>query len=321
MPRSVLTVSSVGLGRHIISGKHKLSRETSEESMVRSTVVSIGETLWDVLPTGEFIGGAPFNVAAHMARLGARTFLVSRVGSDLRGSNALAAAEAVGIDTRLIQIDETHPTGVALAELDATGSARYHFPTPAAWEYIAAPAGALRVVSEADAVVYGALSQRCEHARPALRSLIEASRWRVFDPNLRPPSVDEQVLMWGLAHANVVKLNETECDVVANILGTSSEPEALRSGLARYCGVQSLCITQGEQGSLMYHAGSWHMQPVVPATVVDTVGAGDAFLAMLVIALLRGESTAAALERASRLAALVVSRAGAVPMYDPAAFI
>lgn len=288
--------------------------------MTRPTVVSIGETLWDVLPTGEFIGGAPFNVAAHMARLGARTFLVSRVGADPRGTKALAAAEAVGIDTSLIQIDEHHPTGVAQADLDATGSARYHFPTPAAWEYIEAPPAALRMASEADALIFGALSQRCEHARPALRALIKVSRWRVFDPNLRPPVVDQKVLMWGLAHANLVKLNETECDVVASILSTSSEPEALRRALARHYGVESLCITRGEQSSLMYHAGSWHKQPIVPATVVDTIGAGDSFLAMLVVALLSGQSPAAALERASRLAALVVARAGAVPIYDPADF-
>jgi len=288
--------------------------------MTRATVISIGETLWDVLPTGEFIGGAPFNVAAHMARLGARTFLVSRVGADPRGTKALAAAEAIGIDTSLIQIDEHHPTGIAQAELDATGSARYHFPTPVAWEHIEAPAAALRVASEADALIYGVLSQRCEHARPALRSLIKANRWRVFDPNLRPPAIDEKVLTWGLAHANLVKLNETECDVVAGILNASSEPESLRSSLAHHYGVESLCITRGEQSSLLYHAGSWHEQPAIPVTVVDTIGAGDSFLAMLVVALLSGQPPAAALERASRLAALVVARAGAVPMYDPGDF-
>jgi fructokinase len=289
--------------------------------MTRETVVSIGETLWDVLPSGEFIGGAPFNAAAHMARLGARTFLVSRVGADLRGTKALAAAEAVGIDTSLIQVDHVHPTGIAQAELDASGSARYHFSTPAAWEYIDAPAASLRVVSEADAVVYGVLSQRCEHARPALGSLIQAGRWRVFDPNLRPPLIAEDVLVWGLANANMTKLNEYECDVVANLLGVSSEPEALRSALAQYYAVESLCITLGERGSLIYHAGSWYEQPARPVRIVDTVGAGDSFLAMLVVALLRGESPARALERASRLAAFVVTQAGAVPAYDPAEIV
>lgn len=288
---------------------------------MRPVIVSIGETLWDLLPSGEFVGGAPFNVAAHMARLGAHALLVTRIGNDRRGARALAAASKLGIDTELMQIDETCPTGVAEAELDETGSARYTFSSPAAWESIKAPARALDVVARADAIIYGVLSQRREQSRPALRSLIQTARWRVFDPNLRPPLMDDDVLLWGLKQAHFVKLNETESTVIGEIFGSGSDPEQLRAALMSHGVTSSLCITFGAQGSLLYHGGYWYERHAHPVTVVDTIGAGDSFLAALVLGLLRGVPPSVALERASRLGAFVASHAGAVPKYEAQGFV
>lgn len=288
--------------------------------MEPATVVSIGETLWDLLPTGEFIGGAPFNVAAHVARLGARSLLVSRIGDDKRGQEAMRAAVRFGIDTSLIQTDPVYPTGVAQATLDLDGSARYLFPEPAAWDAMEAPTDALTKTAQADAVIYGALSQRNAAARLAVRRLIEAGRFRVFDPNLRAPYIDRDIVMWSLARANLAKFSDEECQTISSWLGCGPDPEALRRAVMRHARLDALCITRGAQGALLYYRGQWHEQPAVPAKVADTVGAGDAFLAMLVVGLLQGESPQVALLCASRLAAFVVSCSGAVPAYEPQAF-
>jgi fructokinase len=288
--------------------------------MTRAAVVSIGEILWDLLPGGEFIGGAPFNVAAHVARLGTHSLLVSRVGDDQRGQAAMRVAAQLGVDTSLIQIDAVYPTGVAQASLELDGSARYIFPHPAAWDAIEAPPEAVASTRAADAIIYGMLSQRSECARPAIRQLIDAGRFRVFDPNFRSPDVDSELFMWGLAQANLAKLNDEECQMISSWLGCGTEPERLRVALMQHARLDALCITRGSQGALLYWSGQWHEQPAIPAKVADTVGAGDAFLAMLIVSLLKGDSPQAALLYASRLAAFVVSCSGAVPVYEPHTF-
>lgn len=289
--------------------------------MARRTIVCVGETLWDILPAGEFIGGAPFNVAAHASQLGARTRLVSRVGNDARGEAARRMAGRHGVDLGLLQTDATLPTGYARVRLDDVGVAHYDIPAPAAWDAIEATPEAVEAAARADALVYGTLAQRDGRARAAVQRLVGAARHRVYDPNLREPHVDRDIALASLQQADLVKLNEEECRRFARWIGCDAGPEALHAALRQQFGVRALCITLGARGALLFHGGRRYDQPAVASDVVDTVGAGDAFLAMLCTELLRRSEPATALLRAARLAAYVASRPGAVPHYKPDPFL
>jgi fructokinase len=288
--------------------------------MPTPVIVCAGEALWDVLPRGEFIGGAPFNVASHAARIGASALLLTRVGDDARGERALALAAANGVDTTLVQRDPTLATGEARALLDAAGVARYEFLTPAAWDALVASPAALAAVAAADAFVHGTLGARDPRAREAIATLGTLARWRVFDPNLRAPFYSRELVEAALHGAGLLKLNEEECALLADWYGTAASPEALQPELARRFGVQALCVTLGAEGAMLHWQGQWHAQPGVATTVADTVGAGDSFLAMLVTALLGGDPPDVALARAARLASFVASQPGAVPAYEAARF-
>lgn len=275
--------------------------------------------LWDVLPAGEFLGGAPLNVAAHLARLGVQARLVSRVGDDPRGRAALARATELGVDVAGVQRDATRPTGTAEAVLDSDGTAAYRFPAPAAWDAIEADTQALALAAAAGAVVYGTLAQRAAPSAAAIQRLVGVARWRVFDANLRAPHVDAAIALRALERADFVKLNEDEVHRYAAWLGVPAEPAALQRALAARYGTGSLCVTEGARGARLWHAGRYVEQPAVAIEVVDTIGAGDAFLAMLLAELLGGSDVAAAMQRAARLAAFVASQRGATPAYDAAA--
>jgi fructokinase len=282
-------------------------------------LLCVGETLWDVLPHGEYLGGAPLNVAAHATRLGLGVGLVSRVGNDERGRRALAEIGRRGVDAALLQVDPALPTGIAEATLDATGSASYRFPAPCAWDALAAPATALAAARGAT-VVYGTLAQRSASGAAALARLLDVAGWRVFDANLRAPHDGREVALDALRRADFVKLNEHEVRAFAGWLGVAAEPAVLQGALAADFGVRSLCVTEGARGARLWHDGAFVAEPAQPTEVVDTIGAGDAFLAMLVTALLCGSSPVAAMRRAARLASFVASRRGAWPDYDPARF-
>jgi fructokinase len=288
--------------------------------MSKPTILCAGETLFDVLPAGEFIGGAPFNVASHCARLGARALLVTRLGKDERGRRALERAKANGIDVSLLQIDPRLPTGEARAVLDAQGSAHYEFLTPAAWDALTATPAALTAAAAADAFVYGTLGQRDPRSREAIGQLARAARWRVFDPNLRAPHIDRGLCEAGLRGAGLVKLNEEECARFAEWFGGTATPEALWQTLSTQFAIGSLCVTLGAAGSRLHWRGQWHAQGSLPTQVADTVGAGDSFLAMLVCELLADRDAPTALARAARLASYVASQSGAVPAYEATPF-
>ncbi len=294
--------------------------------MSGASAVCVGEILWDVLPAGTFLGGAPLNVAGHLARLGLPVQLISRVGSDSRGVEAVRAAQALGIETSVVQSDGTLPTGEARVVFDDLGSASYTFLSPAAWDNIAASPAAIDAVGAADAIIFGTLAQRSIQSRSAVLQLVDAARFRVFDANLRFPYIDREVTMQSLRRADLIKLNDDECAIIARWLGVDGTPEALlaefsrlRTGLDRPA--LELCITRGNYGAMYFAESRWHAERAVPTPVADTVGAGDAFLAMLVAQRLTGVGPAEALRRSTVLAAFVVSQPGAVPAYEANAFL
>ncbi len=277
--------------------------------------VGIGEVLWDCLPSGRRLGGAPANVAAHAAQLGVAATLVSAVGDDADGREIVAQLRAMGVDTAGVRIARGLPTGRVDVTLDAAGVPAFAIAFPSAWDALSFDAALERLANTADAVVFGTLAQRDERSRRAIRAFLAAVRpecLKVFDVNLRPPFFTAEAVRDSLARADVLKLNETELPTVAEIagVGTASDPlRALRELFDLRCAV----CTFGERGSRIVSADEDFRRPGRPVEVVDTVGAGDAFTAALSVGLLRGWPLDRSQEWANRVAAFVCTQAGAVP--------
>jgi fructokinase len=287
----------------------------------RLRILCVGEMLWDLLPSGQFAGGAPFNVAAHLARLGHAPRLLTAVGADTLGREAIRLAGSLGVDVALVQTRTALPTGEARAQLDQTGSARYVFNDPAAWDAIESTSAAAAAAHQADAIVFGTLAQRHPDSRRTIRALTEVAAFRVFDPNLRAPHIDRDATLHGLLCADLIKLNEDECAAIAVWLEVPDSREAILDTLcARRTRAPQLCITRGERGAELFDGERWHRQPAPPTHVRDTVGAGDSFLAMLLAQRLTGTAAQDALRRAATLASFVASQPGAVPDYDASVF-
>lgn len=279
-------------------------------------ILCVGEILWDALPDGLFLGGAPFNVARHLRALGEDVAFVSRVGTDLLGDEALRRLEAHDLDTDLIQVDDSLPTGFVRVDLDVTGEPDYEIVEPAAWDAIAL-SDSLRTRAEgAAALVYGSLAQRAHPSRDTIRALCESNTLRVFDVNLRPPFIDRKHIEYSLLRADVVKLNDEELQQMRGWFGLPDAAEAAISDLASTFSCDAVCVTSGAEGARLWKDGeSWH-HPGYAVKVADTVGAGDAFLAALLSGLLGHRDGDSLLELANRLGAYVASRSGAFPSYD-----
>ena len=279
-------------------------------------VVCVGEVLWDAVPEGLHLGGAPYNVAYHLARLGRPVAMVSRVGDDVLGREARRRLAAGGVRD-LVQTDGALPTGFVGVALDADGVPSYDIAGPAAWDALEPTPEATAAAAGSAAVVFGSLAQRDPRSRATVQALVAASPLAVCDVNLRPPFVDRGTVEGSLGGSDVVKLSDAELDRLAGWFGLASAPDEAAAALADRFGCRAVCVTRGADGAALWRGGRWTEHPGHAVTVRDTVGAGDAFLAGLLAAWLGGADDASALDAACRLGAYVAGRAGATPSYDP----
>ncbi len=281
--------------------------------MTALSVVCWGELLWDVFPDARRLGGAAANVAYHVAALGDRARLVSRVGDDEAGHAAIAELAAHGVDTSLIQIDPQHATG----RVDITvqdGEPRYAIAEQAAWDRITLDDAAREAVQSADVLVYGTLAQRTVLGQGALADALAATRpacLRLCDLNVRPPFATEAVIDGAIARATAVKLNEHEAQRLCDATGTR---DAIATLLDR--GVTLVALTRGARGATLATRTERVEHAGFPASSADgdSVGAGDAFAAVIAHCLPRGVALAELVERANRYAAHVASKRGAMPV-------
>jgi fructokinase len=283
-------------------------------------VLAIGEVLWDMLPAGRKLGGAPANFAIHARALGANARLISRVGDDALGVEILERLASHGLPTDTVPSDPEAPTGTVAVALGPDGQPRFTICEGVAWDRIDAGPVELAASGVADAVCFGTLAQRSERSRRAIRAVVSATRpsaLRILDVNLRPPFVDPEVVEGSLALANVLKLNDEELPRLADMLGMAGSTEERLAGLARRYGLSLVVFTRGARGSLLLRENEWSDHPGVPAEVSDTVGAGDAFTAVVATGLLRGWSLDEINRRANRVAAYVCSQPGATPPLPP----
>ncbi|HVU25280.1 MAG TPA: PfkB family carbohydrate kinase [Opitutus sp.] len=282
-------------------------------------VACFGEILWDCLPRGLFLGGAPMNAAYHLARQGLRVVAVTAVGRDILGDEARRRVAGWGIDVRFMARHANRPTGTVQAVLDARGMARYEIARGVAWDRIEAPPQLRRISPRPDAIVYGTLALRETANRRALARLLDAwpGALRVVDLNFRPPFDGEAVTQFTLRSAQLVKLNDLELRRLAR--ERARTPDALARAARRFArehGIQCVCVTAGERGAGLWWHGEWSWENARPVKVRDTVGAGDAFLGGLLGAILaRHAEPRVALAQACRMGEFVATQDGATPDY------
>jgi len=288
---------------------------------------AFGEILWDCLPSGRHAGGAPFNVAAHLAQIGISASLISCIGRHAFGDQILQVAKAKGVKTRCIARARIGlPTGTVLVTVDANGNATYELVQPAAWDEIRVSREALEMVSKGRALIYGSLAGRSPYNLDQLAQLLEVKGpLKFFDVNLRPPFADPPLVMELAKRADVLKLNDGEVGQLAHWLRTGElipdTPRTLQdisaacATIAEATHVSHICVTMAEEGAAMWNRGSLVAAPAPKVVVKDTVGAGDAFMAGLMVGLTRGGETRQVLENACRLGAYVASHHGATPVF------
>lgn len=281
-------------------------------------IVCFGEVLWDSLPKGLFLGGAPYNVACHLRRLGFRPTLISAVGEDVLGGEILDRAKANGLDTFSITVQPNAPTGIAKVALAPDGSASYTFPEPSAWDRIDIGDTARTELAETNAIIFGSLAARSEQNSELLESILdESNALRVFDVNLRPPHIDRLAILTLSQKADVLKLNADELTFLSNMEFSQGNLEGAVGAVASYTGVRKICVTFGSEGAAYFDGRKITTANAPQVDVSDTIGAGDAFTAAFVAGLVRGDEPEDNLERACKLGAFVAAHDGANPAYDP----
>jgi fructokinase len=279
-------------------------------------VVGVGEVLWDLLLTGPQLGGAPANFAYHAHSLGAEAQVITRVGKDDHGREIIRRFHEMALPDTGVQVDETAPTGTAKVELSGDGLAHFIIQESVAWDFMAVTREALAVARRADAVCFGSLAQRCEPSRSTIQQLVAAApvdALRVFDINLRQKFYSRDVIEDSLRLANVLKLNDDELPILAEMFSLAGSTEHQMGRLAQIFDLRLVAFTRGANGSLLWQEGRWSDCPSGPVKVIDTVGAGDSFTAALVLGLLRKMDLDEINHIANDVARYVCSQAGATP--------
>jgi fructokinase len=276
--------------------------------------VCFGEVLWDVFPTHKKIGGAPLNVALRMNSFGVKTTMISRVGADENGEDILTFLNNQEVTTDLIQVTKEYKTGAVNVMINEKGNASYDILYPSAWDKIVVTEIMDKVISEAEVFVFGSLSSRDEVSRKTLISLLDKAKYKVFDANLRAPYYTAEVLEELMQKADFIKLNDEELREISRELGSPYNSfEQNMKFIAEKTNTKQICVTKGEFGAVLYYNDKFYYNSGYFVKVVDTVGAGDSFLASLIIRLLKGKSPQKSLNYACAIGALVAGQEGANP--------
>lgn len=279
-------------------------------------IIGIGEVLWDLLPAGAQLGGAPGNFAFHARALGAHASVVTRVGADDYGREILKRFKEQGIADGTVQLDNVAATGTVAVALSEAGIPNYIIHENVAWDRLVLTAAALKAVLNADAICFGTLAQRSEISRKTIQSLLTTASkdaLLVLDINLRQNYYSQEVIESSLSLANVLKLNDTELGVLAGMFNLTGSTQNQIEQLAQKFRLRLIALTRGPGGSLLFQAGQWSDSPPVLTKVVDTVGAGDAFTAAMVMGLLQNMELYEINFLAGEVARHVCSCAGATP--------
>jgi fructokinase len=279
-------------------------------------IIGLGEILWDMLPGGKVLGGAPANFAYHCSQLGAESYVVSAVGKDGSGCEILELLEQLQLPGEHVHIEERYPTGTVTVRLDGAGHPTYTIHKNVAWDYIPFEEGSMEVFTAADAVCFGSLAQRSPLSRKSVISYLDATPpgcLRVFDINLRQDYYSKEVLERSLQLADVLKLNDDELEVLAAMFSLKGKEDALLESLLQTYDLKIVALTKGSEGSLLHTGAERSEYRSEAVQSVDTVGAGDSFAAAMVMGYLLGHRLKDLHRLASDVASFVCTQEGATP--------
>ena len=278
-------------------------------------IIAIGENVWDCLPAGRKLGGAPLNFAYFAKESGAQAYAISAVGNDELADETLAVASETGVNLDFVQRNDL-PTSRVLVTLDEKGIPQYEIVEGVAWDAVECPDSVLELVRDASVICWGSLAQRTEKSRKSILAIVAAapaSCLKVFDINIRQHYYSQEVIKDSLEYADILKLNEDELPLVASMLGIAGDEDAVISEIIARYSLKYVVYTHGADFSKVYGAeGLFSYQDTPKVTVADTVGAGDSFTAVLVTSLLRGRDIASAHALAVEVAAFVCTQHGAI---------
>ena len=283
--------------------------------MKKLKVIAVGEIVWDMLPAGKQLGGAPLNFAFFSKELGAEAYAVSAIGNDVLGDETLAVASATGVNLDYLQRNNL-PTSRVLISLDNEGVPQYEIVENVAWDALECPQMILDLVKDASVMCWGSLAQRSVTSRQSVLAMLSAAPKecvKVFDINIRQHYYSREVIETSLGYADILKLNEDELPLVASILGLSGLEHDIVSQLIEKYALKYLVYTHGADFSEVFSAtGEYSHVPTPKVKVVDTVGAGDSFTAVFVTSILQGLSMAESHARAVEVSAYVCTQNGAI---------
>jgi fructokinase len=277
-------------------------------------IVCFGEVLWDVFPTHKTIGGAPLNVALRLKSFQNDISLISCLGDDTSGKELKLELEKFSISYYL-QTDKEYKTSTVAISLDKNGSASYLIHKPCAWDNIQVNNELKSLVKNSDAFIFGSLVARSNTSRNTLITLLDISKFSVFDVNLRPPHYQISSIQILMNAANFIKFNDDELKEISSSLGClSASIEQTILFIANKTNTTSIAVTLGSKGAILFLKERFFYCKGYQVEVADTVGSGDSFLATLIDALLKDEDPQLAIDKACAVGALVAKNKGANPM-------
>lgn len=281
-------------------------------------VLSIGEILWDVFPDREIIGGAPFNLASHFRALGNDAYIFSRVGCDARGRTAIEQVKQKGLNARFLQVDSQNPHGTAVVTFTSPGIATYNIPQDVSHNYVTVDDSIISDINAErfDMLYYGTFAQKSPVSRASIQRVLNEAKvkHRFFDVNLRMNFHDKDVLDFSFRKATIVKINDEEAAIVSKVLyGKELTINEFSTAIAERYHTECVLVTLGAKGCDVYSGGRHELFAPPDVTVVDTVGAGDAFSAGFMHSFLRGDSVFDAAKFGNVMGSFVASKKGATP--------
>ena len=290
--------------------------ETSKSNIMKKfKVVAIGEIVWDMLPAGKQLGGAPLNFAFFAKELGAEAYAVSAIGNDDLGDETFEAASATGVNLEHLQRNDL-PTSRVLITLDEAGIPQYEIVENVAWDAMECPEKSLELVRDASVICWGSLAQRSGKSRKSVLTMLAAAPEdcvKVFDINIRQHYYSREVIEASLAHADILKLNEDELPLVAQMLSVNGGEKEIVTSLIEGYSLKYLVYTHGADFSEVYAADGGYSRIATPKVeVADTVGAGDSFTAVFVTSLLQGRNLGTSHRLAVDISAFVCTQNGAI---------
>lgn len=279
-------------------------------------VTGIGEVLWDMLPEGKKLGGAPANFAYHVSQFGFESRIVSAIGPDMLGEELLSGLGDKGLDCMIESVP--YPTGTVQVELDGNGIPRYDIRQDVAWDNIPFTPGLEALAKTTGAVCFGSLAQRSPVSRDTINRFIDAmpeGSLRIFDINLRQNFYTKDIVCNSMRKCNILKINDEELETVSVMLGLPDSPQQSRAkALLSMFGLKALILTCGATGSHVFTSEETSYIATPQVEVADTVGAGDSFTAAFVSGLLKGLDIRQAHRLAVATSAFVCTQEGAMPV-------